>query len=334
MKAVTYRRYGPPEVLELEDVATPVIRDDQVLVRVLAAAVNPGDWDFMHGTPYIIRPSIGLRRPRHGVLGLAIAGRIEAVGGNVTDAGPGDEVYAGIGRGGFAEYACVGRDALAPKPSNISFEQAAAVPISGVTALQALRDIGRVQPGHRVLINGASGGVGTFAVQIAKAFGAHVTGVCSTPNVDLVRSLGADEAIDYTTDDFTSEGQRYDLILDNAGNRSLSDLRRALVRDGTLIPNSNKGEGRWIGGYLRRAIQALVVSPFVRQRLRPFAATDRREDLVTLTGLIESGRVTPVVDRTFALSEVPEAMTYYGAGHVRGKVVISVAQGEAREPGS
>lgn len=334
MRAIVYREYGPPGVLALEDIAAPVAKADEVLVRVLAAAVNPGDWDMMHGTPYILRLATGLRRPRHAVLGLAIAGRVEAVGSNVSKVSPGDEVYAGIGKGGFAEFACVPQDALAPKPSNLSFEEAAAVPISGVTALQALRDIGRVQPGQKVLINGASGGVGTFAVQIAKTFGADVTGVCSTTNVDLVRSIGADHVIDYAQADFTSSEQRYDLIFDNVGNRTLSELRRTLTPKGMLIPNSNKGSGRWIGGYLRRALQALVVSPFVSQRLRPFAATDKREDLMVLKELIESAKVSPVVDRTYQLHEVAEALTYYGAGHVHGKVIITMNQDEAQERGT
>jgi NADPH:quinone reductase-like Zn-dependent oxidoreductase len=330
MKAIVNHVYGPPGVLQLEDVDTPVTRGDEVLVRVLSAAVNPGDWDVLHGRPYVLRLTTGLRRPRNKVLGLAIAGRVEAVGGNVSEFGPGDEVYAGIGKGGFAEYACVPEAALAPKPANLTFEQAAAVPVAGTTALQALRDIGRVQPAQKVLVNGASGGVGTFAVQIAKTYGADVTGVCSTTNVDLVRSIGADHVIDYTQEDFTRNGQQYDLIFDNVGNRTLSELRRALAPRGTLIPNSNKGSGRWLGGFLRRAVQALVVSPFVSQRLRPFAATDKREDLVVLTRLIESGTVTPVLDTTYPLTEVAEALSHYGAGHARGKVIITMKQSEAQ----
>lgn len=333
MKAIVNHEYGSPKVLELEDVDKPVPRGDEVLVRVLGAAINPGDWYVMHGTPYVLRLTSGLRRPRNKVLGLAIAGRVEAVGRNVSGFGPGDAVYAGIGKGGFAEYASVPEDALAPMPSNLTFEQAAAVPVTGVTALQALRDIGRVQPGQKVLINGASGGVGTFAVQIAKALGADVTGVCSTTNVDLVRSIGADHVINYANEDFTRNGQQYDLILDNVGNRPLSDLRRALTSSGMLIPNSNKGGGRWMGGFLRRAVEAIVVSPFVSQRLRPFAATDKREDLVVLKELVESGKVTPVIDRTYPLKEVAEAMSHYGSGHARGKVIISMGHAEARERG-
>ena len=295
-----------------------------MLVRVLGAAVNPGDWDVMHGTPYVLRFETGLRRPRNKVLGLAIAGRVEAVGRNVSGFGPGDEVFAGIGEGGFAEYAlrarsCLGAEALEP-----DLRAGGCCAVAGTTALQALRDIGRVQPGQKVLINGASGGVGTFAVQIAKALGADVTGVCSTTNVDLVRSIGADHVIDYTQEDFTRQGPQYDLICDNVGNRTLSELRRALTPRGMLIPNSNKGSGRWIGGFVRRAVQALVVSPFVPQRLRPFAATDKREDLAVLTELVESGEVTPVIDRTYPLDRVAEAMTHYGTGHARGKIIITM----------
>ncbi len=326
MKAIVYHEYGSPDVLELEDVDKPVVKNDEVLVRVLGVAVNPGDWDLLNGTPYLFRMIFGLRKPRNRVLGLAIAGRVEAVGSDVSKFQLGDEVFAGISKGGFAEYACVPEDALALKPSNLTFDQAAAVPIAGVTALQGLRDTGRIEPGQKVLINGASGGVGTFAVQIAKSFGADVTGVCSTSNVDLVRSIGADDVIDYTKEDFTMSGQQYDLIFDNVGNRSLPDYRRALTRKGTLIPNSNKGSGHWIGGFLSRAIQALVVSPFVSQRLRPFAATEKSQDLVALAELIEAGKVTPVIDRTYPLTETAEAVSHYGTGHTRGKVVITLEQ--------
>lgn len=324
MKAIVNRVYGSPAVLELAEVDRPVPRADEALVRVLACAVNPGDWDVMHGTPYVLRLATGLRRPRNQVLGHAIAGRVEAVGADVSGFRPGEEVYAGIGNGGFAEYASVREELLALKPSNLTFEQAAAVPIAGVTALQALRDIGQVRQGQSVLINGAAGGVGTFAVQIAKTYGADVTGVCGTSNLGLVRSLGADHVIDYTREDFTANGQRYDLILDNVGNRSLSDLRRALTPRGMLIPNSNKGSGRWLGGYLRRALQALALSPFVSQRLRPFSATDKRDDLLELKGLIESGSVTPVIDRTYPLARAAEALAYFGTGHLGGKVIISL----------
>ncbi len=325
MKAVVYREYGTPDVLELADLERPALEDDEVLVRIRAAAVNPGDWDVLRGMPYVLRPTTGLRKPKNQVLGLAVAGEVDAVGSAVSSFQPGDEVYAETRYGGFAEYAGVSEDAVAPRPSNLTFEQAAAVPVVGTTALQALRDVGRVRPGQQVLINGASGGVGTFAVQIAKSFGAEVTGVCSTTNVDLVRSIGADHVVDYTREDFAAGGSRYDLILDNVGNRSLSHYRRALARRGMLIPNSNKGGGRWIGGFLARAVGALVVSPFVSQKLRPFAAKEKSEDLVAMKELIEAGEVTPVIDRTYPLSETPAALAYYGEGHARGKVVISVS---------
>jgi NADPH:quinone reductase-like Zn-dependent oxidoreductase len=327
MQAIVYREYGEPDVLELQDVERPIPGDGEVLVRVRAAAVNPGDWDLLHGVPYVLRLSTGLRRPRNRVLGLAVSGQVEAVGRGAEDVRPGDDVFAEVTHGGFAEYVLVPAKALAPKPANLTFEQAAAVPLVGTTALQGLRDIGRVQPGQRVLVIGASGGVGVFAVQIAKVLGAEVTGVCGTRNVDLVRSLGADRVVDYAREDFTAGGPAYDLILDNVGNRSLADCRRALARKGTLIPNSNKGGGRWLGAYVGRAIRSLLLSPFVSQRLRPFAATGKRDDLVALTELIESGQVRPVIDRTYPLAEVPAALRHYGTGHARGKIVISVAAG-------
>lgn len=334
MKAAVYHEYGSPDVLELAEVDKPVAKNREALVRVLATGVNPGDWDLLHGTPYVLRLMTGVRSPKHEVLGLAVAGRVDNVGHDVSKFRSGDEVYAGIGRGGFAEYVSVPEDALAFKPSNLTFQQAAAVPVAGVTALQGLRDVGRVRPGQKVLINGASGGVGTFAVQIAKVLGAEVTGVCSTTNIDLVHSIGADHVIDYTQDDFTRNEQEYDLIFDNVGNRSLSDCRRALTRQGMLIPNSNKGDGRRIGTYLRRAIQALVTSPFVSQRLRPFAATEKSEDLEALRDLIEAGKITPVIDRTYPLNETAKALSHYGAGHTRGKLVIAVEQDEGQKRGS
>lgn len=327
MRAIIYREYGlPHDVLELDEIERPVAGDDEVLVRVEAASVNPGDWDLLNGQPYILRPSVGFRAPRNGILGLAVAGIVEAVGKSVTVFQPDDDVYAGISRGGFAEYVAVPETKASPMPANLTYEQAAAVPVAAVTALQGLRDVGRVRPGEKVLINGASGGVGTFAVQIAKYFGAEVTGVCGPTNLDLVRSIGADHAIDYTQDDFTNEGRKYDLIFDNVGNRSLSDYRRALAPHGILIPNSNKGPGLWLGGYLRRAAGALATSPFVSQRLRPFAATETSEDLATLTNLVEAGRVTPVIDRTYALDESVAALDHYGEGHTRGKLVITIGQ--------
>jgi NADPH:quinone reductase-like Zn-dependent oxidoreductase len=324
MKAIVYREYGSPDVLSLEDVPEPVVGDDEVLVRVHACAVNPGDAYLLAGVPYFLRLSSGLRRPKHPVLGLAVAGQIEKMGTGATQFRQGDEVYAEAPRGGFAEYVAIPEAAVAAKPANLTFGEAAGVPVSGVTALQALRDVGRVQPGRHVLVNGASGGVGTFAVQIAASLGAEVTAVCSGGNADLVRSIGADHVVDYTRDDFTAGGPRYDLIMDNVGNRSLSDLRRALARGGTLIPNSNEGGGRLLGGFLPRAVQALAVSPFVSQRLRPFSATGKSEDLVALAELIAAGEVTTVVDRTYALGDTAEALRYYLQGHARGKVVITV----------
>ena len=322
MKAITQDKYGSPDVLELKDLDKPVVKNNEVLVSVRAAAVHPGDQLVMRGLPYIIRMGSGLLKPRKEVPGFDVAGHVEAVGKNVAEFQPGDEVF-GQCNGSCAEYVSVAEDALALKPANLTFEQAAAVTISGVTALQALRDKGKVQPGQKVLINGASGGVGTFAVQIAKSFGAEVTGVCSTRNVDLVRSSGADHVIDYTQEDFTQSGQRYDFILDNVASHSLSDCRRVLTPKGTLIPNNGTSGGRWIGA-VGRTFTALVLSPFVRQRLRPFLSLPKKEDLVVLKELIESGKVTPVIDRTYPLSEVPEAMRYLEEGHARGKIVIAV----------
>jgi NADPH:quinone reductase-like Zn-dependent oxidoreductase len=334
MKAIVYREYGSPhDVLELEEVDVPVVSDDELLLRVHAATVNPGDWDLLAGQPYILRPSVGFRAPRNGILGLAVAGTVEAVGSNATEVQPGDDIYAGISRGGFAEYVAVPEATAAPMPANLTHVQAAAVPVAAVTALQGLRDVARVQPGQKVLINGASGGVGSFAVQIAKYFGAEVTGVCGPANADLVRSIGADHVIDYTQEDFTTNGQKYDLIFDNVGNRSLSDCRRALAAVGILIPNSNKGPGRWIGGYLRRAAGALALSPFVSQKLRPFAASEKREDLAALTELIETGAVTPVIERTYPLNETAAALDHYGKGHTRGKLVITMDQDATQKRG-
>lgn len=332
MKAIVYHEYGAPDVLRVEDIETPDVAADEVLVGVSAAAVNPGDWDLLRGIPYILRASTGLRRPRKRVLGFAIAGRVEAVGRDVVRFGPGDEIYAEVPQGGFAEYVRVADADCAHKPTNLTFERAAGVPVSGVTAIQGLRDTAHLEPGQTVLINGASGGVGTFAVQVAKVLGAEVTGVCSTRNVDLVSSLGADHVIDYTAEDFT-EGQRYDLIFDNVGNRSLSELRRALSPKGTLIPNSNKGDARWLGTYLRRAIRSILISPFVSQKLRPFAATSSAEDLATLADLIEAGSLTPVIDRTYSLEDAAEALSYYGKGHASGKVIISMTQEESQNGG-
>lgn len=326
MKAIAQDTYGSADVLELGDIDMPVLGDHDVLVRVHAAAVNPGDWHFMRGQAYIVRlvgfgMGFGLRRPRNRVRGMDVAGRVEAVGKNVTRFRPGDEVF-GLGDGAFAEYTCAPESSLSPKPANLTFEQAAAVPEAASIALQGLRDKGRIQPGQRVLINDASGGVGTFAVQLARAFGAHVTGVCSARNADLVRSIGADQVVDYTHEDFTQGAQRYDLILDLVGNRSLSDCRRVLTPEGTLVLSSGDG-GRWLGP-MGLIVKALALSPFVRQKLRPLAAMPNTENLTVLTDLIESGKVTPIIDRTYPLVETPDAIRYLEEGHARGKVVITV----------
>jgi NADPH:quinone reductase-like Zn-dependent oxidoreductase len=322
MKAIVQDAYGSADVLELRDIDRPEIGDDDVLVRVLAASVFIGDWHIMTGLPYLGRLAFGLRRPKARVRGQDVAGRVEAVGNGVTGLRPGDEVF-GTCDGSFGEYATARPDKLAPKPANLSFEQSATVPVTGCTALQGLRDAGKVQPGQRVLIIGAAGGVGSFAVQIAKAFGAHVTGVCNTRQVDLVRSIGANEVIDYTSADFAEMGQRYDLILDTAGNRSVAHLRRALGPRGTLVIGGGEGGGRWFGG-IDRQLRASLLSPFVRQRLGTFIAKPNRRDLIVLKELIEAGKVTPVIGKTYPLSEVPEAMRHVKEGHAQGKVVITV----------
>ncbi len=323
MKAIVHDTYGSADVLELREIDRPEIGDDDVLVRVHAAGVDRGAWHLMMGLPYLLRiMGYGFRAPKTRVRGTDVAGRVEAVGKNVTQFEAGDEVF-GICPGTFAEYACASKDKLEPKPANLTFEQAAAVPTSALTALQGLRDQGEVQAGQTVLIIGASGGVGTFAVQLATAFGADVTGVCSTTKVDLVRSIGADHVIDYTRDDIAQTGQRYDLILDIAGNRSLSHLRRALTPRGTLVIVGGEEGGRWIGG-VDRLLRALVLSPFVSHKLRSFIAMGNKKDLRFLKEQIEAGKVAPVIDRTYPLSEVPEAIRYLEAGHARGKVVITV----------
>jgi NADPH:quinone reductase-like Zn-dependent oxidoreductase len=322
VQAITYHRYGPPDVLELETVDLPALGDDGVLVRVRAASVNPRDWHYLRGLPYIMRP-VGLRIPKDGGLGSDMAGQVEAVGRAVTRFRPGDEVYAFVLAGGFAEYARVPEGVLGPKPANLSFEQAAAVPLAALTALQGLRDHGHVQPGQRVLIIGASGGVGTFAVQLAKLFGAEVTGVCSTRNLDLVRSLGADHVIDYTREDFAGSGRRYDLVLQLAGTRSPAAIRRTLTPKGRLILSSGESSGRWVGP-MDRIVKAAALSPFVPQTLAPFEAKQSRDDLQVLKDLIEAGKLTPVIDRTYPLRETPEALRYLEKGHARGKVVITV----------
>ena len=322
MKAMVQDTYGSAEVLELRDIAKPEIGDDEVLVRVRAAGVNPADWAVMSGLPYIARPVYGLRKPKNGVRGTDVAGHVEAVGTAVTRFRPGDEVF-GWCVGSYAEYAAASEDALELKPANLTFEQAAAIPMAGLVALQAVRDQGNVQAGQSVLVNGASGGIGTFAVQIAKSLGAEVTGVCSTRNVDMVRSIGADHVIDYTKDDFTQGGRRYDFILDNVANHSLSDLRRALTPTGALVPNGGGFDNHWFasGG---RVISAHVLKRSVDPRLRPFLLSSKLADLVVLKGLIEAGKITPVIDRTYPLSETPQAIGHVGEGHARGKVAITV----------
>jgi NADPH:quinone reductase-like Zn-dependent oxidoreductase len=323
MKAVVYRCYGSPDVVKLEDIAKPAVADDRLLVKVKAASVNPLDWHYMRGKPYIVRPTAGLGAPDDIRLGVDFAGTVEAVGKNVKRFKPGDDVFGGAD-GAFAEFVSV-RDSgsVALKPTNMTFEQAAAVPIAAVTALQALRDKGRIQPGQNVLINGASGGVGTFAVQIAKAFGARVTGVCSTRNVPMVRSIGADEVVDYTRDDFTKGSQLYDLIIDNVGSHSLSEYRRVLTPHGALVMVGGPNNGVWIGP-LSGSIKAMLVSPFVGQQLIFMLANLNKDDLGTLRDLMQAGKVTPVLDRHYRLSEVPEAIRYLEEGHARGKVVITL----------
>jgi len=327
MKAA-YTRFGPPDVVEVNDLDRPVPRNDEVLIKVRAASVNPLDWRTMTGGPYIVRLLLGLRKPKIKQLGVDVAGQVEAVGGNVTQFKPGDAVF-GTCRGAFAEYACtcesarVMKSALVMKPHNVTFEQAACVPIAALTALQGLRDKGRIQPGQKVLINGAAGGVGTFAVQIAKSFGTNVTGVCSTRNVDMVRSIGADRVVDYTQEDFTRSGQRYDIFFDAVGNHSLSACRRVLSPKGILIMVGAPNDARLIG-ILARLIGALVLSLFVSQKLVLFLTKSTKEDLTIVGELMATGKVTPVIDRRFSLSEVPEALRYLQEGHARGKVAITL----------
>ena len=323
MKAIVRDTYGSADVLELRDIDEPEIGDDEALVRVRAAGVDQGVWHVMTGLPYPIRlAGYGLRAPKTPVLGADVAGVVEAVGNDVTRFQPGDEVF-GIAKGSYAQYARARADRLATKPANLSLEQAAVVAISGLTALQAVRDQGRVESGQKVLIIGASGGVGTYAVQLAKAFGAEVTGVCSTTKVDIVRSIGADHVIDYTRDDFAAGEQRYDVVVDIGGNASLSRLRRALTRKGTLVIAGGETEGRWLGGSDRQ-VRALLLSPFVGQKLGTFVSRENHEDMIVLKELIEAGKVTPVIDRTYPLSEVSAAIRYMREGRARGKLVITV----------
>jgi NADPH:quinone reductase-like Zn-dependent oxidoreductase len=327
MKAIRFERYGPPEVLELRDVDMPAVGDDELLVRVRAASVNPLDWHFMRGSPYVVRMMAGLSRPRASVgkLGADMAGSVEAVGKNVTRFRPGDEVFGGLNdRGTLAEYLSISQDgAVLAKPANLTFEEAASVPVAAVTALQALHDKGRIQPGHKVLVNGASGGVGTFAVQIAKAFGAQVTGVCSTRNAETAVSIGADQVIDYAREDFTQVRGRYDVVVDIAGNRTLAETRRVLVPKGVLVAAGGPNQGRWIGP-LGRLVTMAVLSPVVSQRMASFLAHQNQADLAVLRELLETGKVRPVLDRTYPLSDTAKAIAYLEQGHARGKVAITV----------
>jgi NADPH:quinone reductase-like Zn-dependent oxidoreductase len=320
MKAIIQSKYGSPaEVLELQDIPKPMVKDGEVLVRVHAASIHIGDLIVMRGVPYLMRMVTGLRRPKNRVPGPDIAGTVEAVGQDVTRFRPGDEVF-GWCTGAFAEYACAGEDHFVPKPANLTFEQAAAVGVSATTALQLLREQAKVEPGQKFLVNGASGGVGTFAVQIAKSSGAEVTGVCSTGNVVMVRSIGADHVIDYTREDFTHGVERYDFILDNVGNHSLPDTRRALAPSGTLFSNG----GGYSGGALGTVIKEFVSSLFVRQQMRPSVKFQNPKDLVVLKELVEAGKVAPVIDGTYPLSRTAQAMSHVGEGHARGTVVITV----------
>jgi len=327
MKAVIHRAYGSPDVLRCEVAESPIPRDDEVLIEIHAASVNPYDWHFMRGEPYPLRLAAGLRGPKDVRLGADVAGQVKAVGKNVTRFKPGDAVF-GACKGAFAEYACASESKLAIKPERVTFEQAASVPIAGLTALQALRDKGKIQPGHKVLINGAAGGVGTFAVQFARWFGAEVTGVCSARNVDMVRSIGADRVIDYTCDDFTADEQRYDILLDLVGNRSLPACRRVLNPKGIYVGAGGTTDP-WAIGVVAGMITAAVLSCFGGRKLVTVLASIKAEDLALIGGLIEAGKVTPVIDRRYGLNEVAEAMRYVEEGHARGKVVIHLAQDQA-----
>lgn len=323
MKAIVYYNYGSPDVLKYEEIEKPTAADDEVLIKVCAGSVNPADFHFMRGEPFLIRPMSGLLKPKNTGVGRDVAGQVEAVGRNVTEFKPGDKVF-GMCRGAFAEYACASESALVIKPDNVTFEQAASIPIAGLTALQGLRDKGKIEPEQKVLINGASGGVGTFAVQIAKSFGADITGVCSTKNVEMVREIGADRVIDYTQENFTDGEQRYDLILDCYATHSLSTIRHVLNPKGIYV-----GVGGPVGStisILADLVKQLILSPFMSQKFVTFMTRPNKADLNVMRELIESGKVTPVIDRRYNLDEVPEAIRYQGEGHARGKVVITLKQ--------
>ena len=323
MKGVVRRCYGSPEVVRYEEIAKPTAKDDELLVKVHAASVNPLDWHYLEGTPYLVRTDTGLGKPENPRFGVDFAGTVEAVGKNITRFKPGDEVFGGR-QGAFGDYVTVREArAVAVKPANMTFEQAAAVPIAGITALQALRDKGHIQQGQKVLINGASGGVGTFAVQIAKSYGAEVTGVCSTKNVDLVRSLGADHVVDYTHEDVTKGAQRYDLIIDTVGTHSLLDYRRVMTPNGIYVMVGSTDPGKWFG-WLVAPLEGAILSKFVKQKFNLILADLNKEDLAVLGTLMQSGKVTPVIDRQYKLSEAAEALRYVEKGHARGKVVLTV----------
>jgi NADPH:quinone reductase-like Zn-dependent oxidoreductase len=323
MKAIAQEEFGSPDILELKDIEKPIPGDDQVLVRIRAASPNPWDWHFMRGMPLIARPQAGWRKPKNKGLGSDIAGAVEAVGKDVTLFRPGDEVFGFVGHGGFAEYVSTPESLIGLKPKSLGFEQAATVPLAAMTALQGLRDVGEIQSGERVLIVGASGGVGTFAVQLAKWFGADVTGVCSTRNLELVESIGADAVIDYTKYDFTKGGESYDLIFQLAGTASPSACRRALTQKGRLVLSSGDSKGRVIGP-LGRGIRAMLLNPFVSQSLRLLSTERSGEDLQMLAELIDAGKVIPVIDKTYSLSETPDAIRYLETGRARGKLVIAL----------
>lgn len=324
MKAIVQDKYGSADVLELRDVEKPQPGDDELLIRVHAAGVDPGVWHLMTGLPYLVRVmGFGLRKPKIRIRGMDVAGTVEEAGRNIIRLKKGEQVY-GTCDGSFAEYACAKAERLAPKPANLSFEQAAAVPISGMTALNGLRDAGKLQSGQKVLIIGAAGGVGTYAVQLAKALGAAATGVCSTSKVELVRALGADEVIDYTREDFTEGTRQFDLILDTAGRRPLGQLRRALTPQGTLVIVGGEGGDRWLGGF-QRQIFAPVRALFTEQKMLGLISKERQQDLLTLKDLIEAGKLTPVIDRTYPLREAPQAIRYLEQGHARGKVVLTIS---------
>jgi NADPH:quinone reductase-like Zn-dependent oxidoreductase len=321
MKAAVYTRYGPPDVVQVTDVEKPVPKDNEVLIKVRAASLNPLDWHFMRGTPYAVRIIAGLRKPKFPGLGVDVAGQVEALGAKVSHFKVGDEVF-GSCKGAFAEYVCASESVLVTKPANVTFEQAASVPVAAYTALQGLRDKGRIQAGQKVLVNGAAGGVGTFAVQIAKSFGADVTGVCSTRNLEMVRSIGADRAIDYTQEDFTKSAQRYDIFFDCVGNHSLSATMRVLSPEGIYVGAGGTTDN-WMIGPLARAISSLVLSLFGSQKFLMILAKPSKQDLTFMLEQMESGKITPVIDRLYNLNEVPEAIRYLETGRARGKVIIT-----------